>query len=337
MRMNRLWMSAIALACLAPAAAAQRRARVGFTASTISIEDGSGQAHTFPSIGGSLALITGDDGEMGVTIARYNDLSADACTRALTFYGLDSYYYPIGAKGVAPFASTEIGLARVTESSPQFGCGILATTATTSELGFAYGLGLRVNAGNAVVGLVEGRFFQVPNSAIQALEARANVSLAFGKPRASQLLAGTVGPEASYLVHLSGPLQARAPFLGVRFRRDTKKAGAIGLQIDYAPFKVTGTCSSGCRPTAILFAPGYEPSLHPSWGRFYGVIGALLAGFYTEGSDRGVAQGAHGGLGADINAGKLLWNVNARVLWLQRSSGENVFGVQAGVSVMPKP
>ena len=49
------------------------------------------------------------------------------------------------------------------------------------------------------------------------------------------------------------------------------------------------------------------------------------------------AQGAHGGLGADINSGKLLWNVNARVLWLQRSSGENVFGVQAGVSIMPQP
>jgi hypothetical protein len=334
--MNRLLTSALILACLAPAAAAQRRARVGFTASTISIEDGSGQAHSFPSIGGSLALITGDDGEMGVTIARYNDLSTDACTRALTFYGLDSYYYPIGAKGVAPFASTEIGLARVVDADRGL-LGICTSAAPTSELGYAYGLGVRVNAGADVVALVEGRFFQVPNSAIQALEARANVSIAFGKPRATQLLAGTVGPAASYLFHLSGPLEARAPFVGVRFRRDTKKAGSIGLQIDYAPFKVTGSCSSDCQPTAILFAPGYEASAHPSWGRFYGVIGALLAGFYTPGPDRGVAQGAHGGLGADFNAGKVLWNVNARVLWLQRSSGENVFGVQAGVSVMPRP
>ncbi len=225
--MNKLLLCGIALAALAPAAAAQRRVRIGGTASSISIEDGNGQAHAFPSIGGSLA--------------------------------------------------------------------------------------------------------------VQALEARANVSVAFGKPRPTQLLAGTVGPEASYLIHLSGPLEARAPFVGVRFRRDTKKAGAIGLQIDYAPFKITGTCSSDCQPTAILFAPGYEASAHPSWGRLYGVIGALLAGFYTQGPDRGVAQGAHGGLGADINSGKLLWNVNARVLWLQRSSGENVFGVQAGVSVMPKP
>jgi hypothetical protein len=335
--MNRLLLCGLALACLAPAARAQRRVRIGATVSNISIEDGNGQAHGFPSFGGSLAVITGDDAEMGVTVARYNDLSSDACTRALTFYGVDSYYYPIGAKGVAPFASTEIGLARVTESNPRFACGVFATTATTSEIGFAYGLGLRVNVGPEIVGLVEGRFFQVPNSAIQALEARANVSVAFGKPRASQLLAGTVGPEASYLIHLSGPLQARAPFLGVRFRRDTKKSGSIGLQIDYAPFKITGSCSSDCQPTAILFAPGYEASAHPSWGRFYGVIGALLAGFYTQGPDRGVAQGAHGGLGADINSGKLVWNVNARVLWLQRNSGENVFGVQAGVSVMPKP
>jgi hypothetical protein len=335
--MNRLLLCGLALACLTPAARAQRRVRIGATVSNISIEDGNGQAHGFPSFGGSLAVITGDDAEMGVTVARYNDLSSDACTRALTFYGVDSYYYPIGAKGVAPFASTEIGLARVTESNPRFACGVFATTATTSEIGFAYGLGLRVNVGPEIVGLVEGRFFQVPNSAIQALEARANVSVAFGKPRASQLLAGTVGPEASYLIHLSGPLQARAPFLGVRFRRDTKKSGSIGLQIDYAPFKITGSCSSDCQPTAILFAPGYEASAHPSWGRFYGVIGALLAGFYTQGPDRGVAQGAHGGLGADINSGKLVWNVNARVLWLQRNSGENVFGVQAGVSVMPKP
>ncbi|HYR31709.1 MAG TPA: hypothetical protein VEO93_07265 [Gemmatimonadales bacterium] len=335
--MTRLLLCGIALACLAPAARAQRPVRIGVTASSISIEDGSGQAHGFPSFGGSLAVITGDDAEMGVTVARYNNLSSDACTRALTFYGVDSYYYPIGPKGVAPFASAEIGLARVTESNPHFGCGVLPTIATTNELGFAYGLGVRVNLGPEIVGLVEGRFFQVPNSAIQALEARANVSVAFGRPRASQLLAGTVGPEASYLIHLSGPLAARAPFLGVRFRRDTKKAGAIGLQIDYAPFKITGPCSSQCQPTAILFAPGYEASAHPSWGRFYGVLGGLLAGFYTQGPDRGVAQGAHGVLGADINSGKLLWNVNARVLWLQRSSGENVFGVQAGVSVMPKP
>jgi len=335
--MKRLLLCGLALACLAPAARAQRRVRIGGTVSSISIEDGSGQAHAFPSVGGSLAVITGDDAEMGVTIARYNDLSSDACTRALTFYGLDSYYYPIGPKGVAPFASTQIGLARVTESNPRFACGVFATTATTSELGFAYGMGLRVNLGPEIVGVVQGRFFQVPNSAIQALEARADVSVAFGKPRPTQMLAGTVGPEASYLIHLSGPLAARAPFVGVRFRRDTKKSGSIGLQIDYAPFKVTGTCSSDCQPTAILFAPGYEASAHPSWGRFYGVIGALLAGFYTQGADRGVAQGAHGGLGADINSGKLVWNVNARVLWLQRSSGENVFGVQAGVSVMPKP
>src|SRR5258708_18610266 len=116
--MNRLLLCGIALACVGPAAAAQRRVRIGFTASSISIEDGSGQAHGFPSFGGSLAVITGDDGEMGVTVARYNNLSSDACTRALTFYGVDSYYYPIGPKGVAPFASTEIGLPPPPEPTP---------------------------------------------------------------------------------------------------------------------------------------------------------------------------------------------------------------------------
>jgi len=51
------------------------------------------------------------------------------------------------------------------------------------------------------------------------------------------------------------------------------------LQIDYAPLTVKTGCSGNCRPYAILFAPGYEPSLHPAWGRFYAEIGLLLAGF----------------------------------------------------------
>jgi hypothetical protein len=177
--MNRLLLCGLALASLAPAVRAQRRVRIGATVSNISIEDGNGQAHGFPSFGGSVAIITGDDAEMGVTVARYNDLSSDACTRALTFYGLDSYYYPIGPKGVAPFASTEIGLARVQDADRGL-LGICTGAQPTSELGYAYGMGVRMSVGPDVVGIVEGRFFQVPNSAIQALEARANVSVAFG-------------------------------------------------------------------------------------------------------------------------------------------------------------
>jgi len=49
-----------------------------------------------------------------------------------------------------------------------------------------------------------------------------------------------------------------------------------------------------------------------------------------------MAQGAHGGLGADLLSGSVLWNLNARLLWLQRNSGENVFGVQVGASVSPR-
>src|SRR6266536_136258 len=205
---------------LAGSVAAQGRARIGLTVSSLSMEDGGGASHAYPSFGGSFAFITGDDGEVGVTVARYNDLSSDACTRALTFYGVDSYYYPIGPKGIAPFASTEIGLARVTESNPPYACGLLATTATTSEIGLAYGLGVRVNVGSQIAGIVEGRFFQVPNSQIQALEGRANVSVAFGKPRQSELLSGTVGPTVGFLSSLGGPMRGRGPLLGVRFRRD---------------------------------------------------------------------------------------------------------------------
>src|SRR5207302_632578 len=233
-------------------AQAQRRIRIGPTYSSLSLEDQSGSSYGFPSYGGSVALITGDESETGLTIARYNNLSTDHGIRRLTLFGLDSYYYPVGARGVvAPFALT----------------------------------------------------------------------------------AATLGPALTAFIPIAGPRRGRSPFAGVRFRRDTKKAGSLGLQIDYAPLEVTaGSCAPGCRPNAILFAPGYEASVRPAWGRVYGVVGFLLAGFYAEGLDRGMAQGAHGGVGADFYSGRAMWNLNARLLWLQRNSGENVFGVQVGAS-----
>jgi hypothetical protein len=139
------------------------------------------------------------------------------------------------------------------------------------------------------------------------------------------------------LLHLGGPLEGRGPTFGVRFRRDTKKAGVLGLQIDYAPLRVTGGCSSNCQPSAVLFAPGYEPSLHTEWGRMYVDLGFLLAGFPSAGPDRGISQGAHGGLGADIfTSGSLMVNVNTRVLWLQRNNRSNGFLLQGGVSISPR-
>ena len=315
----------------------QRRIRVGPTYSSLSLEDLSGSSHSFSSFGGSAALITGDDGETGLSIARYNDLSTDGRVRRLTLFGLDSHYYPVGARGVvAPFAGTTLGLARVTEAKP--GCLLLCgdTVSTSSQLALAFGLGVRVNLGTAAVATVEGRFLQVPGSDIQALEAVANASVALGKLHKGELLAGTLGPAVSAFIPISGPLRGRSPFAGVRFRRDTKKAGTLGLEIDFAPLEVTaGSCTPGCRPNAILFAPGFEASARPAWGRVYGEIGPLLAGFYAQGPDRGMAQGAHGGIGADFYSSRVMWNVNGRLLWLQRNSGENVFGVQVGVSVSP--
>jgi len=322
----------------AGSAQAQRRIRIGPTYSSLGLEDLSGSSHSFSSFGGSAALITGDDGESGITIARYNDLSTDGRVRRLTLFGLDSYYYPVGARGgVAPFAGTTLGLARVAEAKP--GCLLLCgdTVTTTSQLALAFGLGVRVNVGSAAVATLEGRFLQVPGSDIQALEAVANASVALGKLHKGELLAGTLGPAVSALIPISGPLRGRSPFVGVRFRRDTKKAGSLGLQIDFAPLEVTaGSCTPGCQPNAILFAPGFEASVRPVWGRLYGEIGPLLAGFYAQGPDRGMAQGAHGGVGSDLYSGRVMWNLNARLLWLQRNSGDNVFGVQVGVSVSPQ-
>jgi hypothetical protein len=331
--MRTLFMALVALA-IAGSAAAQRRARIGPTVSTVSIDDGSG-SHSFTSFGGSFALLSGDDGEIGAGISRYGDLSNNTCVRQMTFFGLESNYYPVGPKGIAPYASTAVGLARVTDQDAGL-LGICTAAEPSSEIGLGFGLGIRVNIGAQAAALVEGRFFQVPNSAIQALEGRANVSIAFGNQRASQILSGTLGPAVSIISRLGGPMEARGPAFGVRFRRDTKKAGSLGLQIDYAPLRATG-CSSDCEPNAILFAPGYEPSLRTGWGRLYLDLGLLLVGIPSVGADRGMAQGAHGGLGADIvGGGSVMVNVNSRVLWFQRNSGQNVFLLQAGASVSPK-
>src|SRR5881296_1261593 len=316
---------------------AQRRFRVGPTVTSIALEDLSGRSHGFTSFGASAALITGDDAETGLTVSRYNDLSTDGRARRLTLVGLDSYYYPVGTRGVAPFAATELGLARVTESASL--CPLLCqdTVSTSSQIAIGFGLGVRLNVGAAGAAIVEGRFLQVPGSDIQALEARGNVSIAFGRARTGQFLEGTLGPTVGVLIPVAGPLSARGPLGGVRFRRDTKKAGTVGLEIDFAPLRVTESCTPpGCEPNAMLFAPGYEASVRPGWGRVYGEVGLLVAGVYSEGPDRGVAQGLHGGLGVDLYSGRLLWNVNSRLLWLQRNSGENVFGVQVGVSLSPR-
>jgi hypothetical protein len=325
----------LALLAVRPVAA-QRRFRAGPILTSISVENGSGVASAFRGYGGTIALLTGEYDETGLVVLRYNDLSDTVCPGDLTLFGLSSNYYPIGARGVAPFASTELALARVRASRASL-LGLCAGDATTSEIGLGFGLGVRVGLGRDVIASVEGRFLEVPNSFIQGLEARANVSAAFGSVRRTELLAGTLGPALGVWIPLSGALRARGPLAGVRFRRDTKKAGAAGLQIDYAPLEVTGSCTNpGCRPYAILFAPGYEPSLRPAWGRFYGEIGPLIAGFPTEGPDRGVAQGLQGGLGADVFTGRVMWNVNARVLWLRRNAGDNVFAVQLGASLGPK-
>jgi hypothetical protein len=334
-----LGVAALSLVAAAPVQG-QRRFRVGPTYSSITLEDLSGNAHSFSSFGGSAALVTGDEGETGLTVSRYNDLSTDGSLRRLTLFGLDSYYYPIGARGVAPFATTELGLARVTESAPATQCPLLLcqdTVSTSSQIALAFGLGVRLNLGSSGVATLEGRFLQVPGSQIQALEARLNASLALGARHTGEFLEGTLGPAASVFIPISGSLQGRAPFAGVRFRRDTKKAGTVGLQIDFAPLKETSNCTPPrCEPNAVLFAPGYEASVRPQWGRLYGEVGVLLAGVYSAGNDRGVAQGLHGGIGCDLYSGRVMWNVNSRLLWLKRNSGENVFGVQVAVSLSPK-
>lgn len=182
---TRFVIVAVGAVALTSPAAAQRRLRAGPTLSSIALEDAAGNSHSFTSYGGALALLTSDDGESGLSFARYRDLSTDGRVRQLTLYALESFYYPVGVRGVAPFAATELGLARVTESEaaclPILGCQ--DTVSTTSQVALGFGLGVRVTVASRVAGLLEGRFLQVPGSDIQALEARANVSIAFGSPR----------------------------------------------------------------------------------------------------------------------------------------------------------
>src|SRR5262245_52130083 len=144
----------------------QRRFRIGPLLSSISVENGAGAARGYTGYGGTVALLTGDYDETGLVVSRYNDLSDNSCERRLTFIGLNSNYYPIGAKGVAPFASTELGLARVSESQVPllFTCTGTTPVVTTSQIGLAFGLGVRVAAGRDIAASVEGRFVQVPNS-----------------------------------------------------------------------------------------------------------------------------------------------------------------------------
>jgi len=66
---------------------------------------------------------------------------------------------------------------------------------------------------------------------------------------------GPWGPAASVFLPISGSLRARAPFVGVRFRRDTKKAGTVGLAVDFAPLKET----SNCTPPAASLTPSSSP------------------------------------------------------------------------------
>src|SRR5438034_10128947 len=212
MRMTCFVVAALALASVS-SVHAQRRFRLGPMLSSLSLEDASGTGHGFTAWGGSIALITGDDGETGLTVARYGDLALNSCERSITLYALDSYYYPVGTRGVAPFASGELGLARVTDAD-QVLLGLCGSTQPTSQLAIGFGLGVRVNAGSDVAALVEGRFLQVPNRAIQGLEARANVPPAFGRPQTRQLPGGTCGPAARLVLAPAGSLRGRAPFVG---------------------------------------------------------------------------------------------------------------------------
>src|SRR6266571_2562606 len=253
MRTTCLFAAALWLAGIA-SAQAQRRIRIGPTYSSVSLEDQSGSSYSFPSYGGSVALITGDESETGLTIGRYNNLSTDHGTRRLTLYGLDSYYYPVGARGVvAPFALTALGLARVTEIDSLCLLSIIscnASASATSQLALAFGLGMRVNVGGAAVATLAGRFLEVPGSQIQALEAVANASVALGGVHKGQLLAGTLGPVVSAFIPISGQLRARMSAQRHPLRARLRSVGpaGVGPRVRRGRFPPGGVLRGRARP-----------------------------------------------------------------------------------------
>src|SRR2546425_11218652 len=80
---------------------AQRRFRLGPTLSSLSLEDASGTGHGFTAWGGAAALITGDDGETGLAVARYGDPAVNSCGGPLPLLAHRSYTSPEGTSSGA--------------------------------------------------------------------------------------------------------------------------------------------------------------------------------------------------------------------------------------------
>src|SRR5256885_15156878 len=99
-----LWLAGLS------SAHAQRRLRIGPTYSSLGLDDASGSSHGFSGFGGTLSFLTRDDGEAGVAVTRYRDLSTDNRARRLTLYALASCYYPVGSRGaIPPLRATPLG------------------------------------------------------------------------------------------------------------------------------------------------------------------------------------------------------------------------------------
>src|SRR5439155_22053878 len=111
MRTTLVVAAAISLSGIS-SAQAQRPFRLGPTYSFPSLQDLSGATHSFSSLGGASAFMTGDEAETGATISRYHDLRTDGRARRLTLCGLDWYCYPRRAPcPVGRFPGTALGLA----------------------------------------------------------------------------------------------------------------------------------------------------------------------------------------------------------------------------------
>ena len=331
--MNTTFRTAVLAVVIAFPLQAQRPGRVGPVGAVIGLERGS-ITETYRGFGGLFGWLSGDDNELTASIARFPDISVDSLPRNMTAFALGSTYYPVGPQGLAPYLVSELGLVRYTRTTiPLLGS---PTTETSNELLLGAGLGFRFTSGGATAAL-EGRFTQIFGIE-SGLEARAHVGAAFGRPRESQLLPGTVGVTSAYLIHLGGAGRyvSRAPAVGARFWRYTVKRQAVSVDVLYAPVRQEDSTGAELLSTeSVIFAAGYQMGLYPTWGRTYLELGGLFAGFW-EGEDKGLRSGVHAGFGVDFYQDQVNINVHVRGTWFQRVNGENVFSLLIGAGLSPK-
>jgi len=190
-------------------AAAQRRARIGPHGLIHLDRRRCRGSQSFTSFGGTVAFLSGDDGEIGVGISRYGNLSSSSWRPTDDVCRVSSRILSHRRKRHRAIRVERRWVGAGARPGPllQFpllgGCNMSAQT--TTELGLGFGLrSARKISGTRRRPRPRGGSFK-SRTAPSRPRRRANVSFAFGSPtRRRSLLNGTLGPAVGVLTRLSG-------------------------------------------------------------------------------------------------------------------------------------